>query len=892
MTNIWGFLIQTLSVTLIAGMLLLIKTLLDDKLSPRWQYGVWSILAIRMLLPVSLQKSLLLPIPVWVEAVKGYVEKQLVSNYSEVYVPARMQHIVPIVEGKPESITDWLFVIYAIGILVSLVWYLTSYMRLRILLNKGSEPVTELQNKINFVCEKYGLKTCKAVVIKGLSSAFVCGGIKPVLALPADKDVDEKVILHELLHLKYHDELQSLAWCVLRSLHWCNPFLQYVFNRIENDMESLCDQRVLERLQGEERRAYGVILLEMANEKYARVPGTSSISNGGKNISRRIAAIVRFKKYPKGMALVSVCIGIVLLFPALQGNIYAYDKEDYMIANAEELEYAMAKVRLNRCTTVAGALDTYAKGLMLENGLYIATASSLTKHEILAEEMLKNNESGNQTCYLNPGSEFTYLVYPDNYRVYNLEKIQKDYYEAYLAFNVSGFDNENGEYCTVADGACLIIPVAVKYEDAWVVEERGERIEALHSLEDSNYPGSGVPYLKQYMATGETGTVKIGLRSYYYVDNTIQNSQYSFFGGTSVDDSVKVDAEFAYAHLWDFREYSYTEDENGNVPKENFGMQSIRVDSIDEEVEFDKVSLDGNSSGSSTTGESWGSSSVDSNGDNKLSSGGGTSFEPTDLEVSYPAAYKVRIYWDGEMVEELTAMETEETFLKSDAYIEVSEAESQSAEYMASEEKIDFKEKKDLSYEATNQHSKEEIDGLIEAYAFSMYEEEGVALEELESCGIFKFETYGSEYPDIYVSGVEMMEPMIFYNANDETWIVVCAGYCNDESWKEQTIAGDVGTRDSWGIKFENTNEKYETYVTNIRGFIADENGVEKSETENLSVKWNEGFGFELQDYTYRKTPLVGKLQYVGYKWYGACTYAPGFEELSGDMIVYYNHTK
>jgi beta-lactamase regulating signal transducer with metallopeptidase domain len=90
-----------------------------------------------------------------------------------------------------------------------------------------------------------------------------------------------------------------------------------VFNRIENDMESLCDSRVLERLEGEERRLYGGILLAMASEKYARVPGTTSISNGGRNISRRIEALVRFRKYPKGMGLVSVCIALVLAIPPL-----------------------------------------------------------------------------------------------------------------------------------------------------------------------------------------------------------------------------------------------------------------------------------------------------------------------------------------------------------------------------------------------------------------------------------------------------------------------------------------------------------------------------------------------------------------------------------------------
>ena len=41
---------------------------------------------------------------------------------------------------------------------------------------------------------------------------------------------------------------------------------------------------VLERLEGEERRAYGVILLSMADGRYARAPGTSSMANGGTRI--------------------------------------------------------------------------------------------------------------------------------------------------------------------------------------------------------------------------------------------------------------------------------------------------------------------------------------------------------------------------------------------------------------------------------------------------------------------------------------------------------------------------------------------------------------------------------------------------------------------------------
>ena len=51
MTNLWAFLLQTLYVTGVGLLWLAIQPLLKDKLSPRWQYAVWAVLALRILLP-------------------------------------------------------------------------------------------------------------------------------------------------------------------------------------------------------------------------------------------------------------------------------------------------------------------------------------------------------------------------------------------------------------------------------------------------------------------------------------------------------------------------------------------------------------------------------------------------------------------------------------------------------------------------------------------------------------------------------------------------------------------------------------------------------------------------------------------------------------------------
>ena len=90
MHTIWAFLLQTLSVSLVAAVLLLIKRLMADKLSPRWQYGIWSLLALRIVLPVSMQRHILLPLPLWLETGKMCIRD---SSYGRAYKAIRDDEI-------------------------------------------------------------------------------------------------------------------------------------------------------------------------------------------------------------------------------------------------------------------------------------------------------------------------------------------------------------------------------------------------------------------------------------------------------------------------------------------------------------------------------------------------------------------------------------------------------------------------------------------------------------------------------------------------------------------------------------------------------------------------------------------------------------------------------
>lgn len=107
MTNLWAFLLQTLYVAGVGLLLLAIKTLLKDKLSPRWQYAVWAVLALRILLPAYTGKYyVLLPLPLWVETAKVMVEPHWASAYTNVYEATQVTSPIPWLTGAPVSLSD------------------------------------------------------------------------------------------------------------------------------------------------------------------------------------------------------------------------------------------------------------------------------------------------------------------------------------------------------------------------------------------------------------------------------------------------------------------------------------------------------------------------------------------------------------------------------------------------------------------------------------------------------------------------------------------------------------------------------------------------------------------------------------------------------------------
>ena len=637
MFDIWGFLLQTLTVSGVAVLLLVVKALFKDKLPPKWQFAVWSVLGLMMLLPAgSGGRYTLFRWRFVVEVIKSWV-----GDYSF----TRVLFPVPVIEAIPKTIPEWLFVVYTAGVLLFALRYVVSYTKLRRVLRMGKEPCRERMQRIQALAAEQGIKRYKVVEVPELSGAFVCGVLRPVLVLPAGETVDEKIILHELFHLKHKDTFWSILICLFRCLHWCNPLIAYCANRAINDMESRCDQYVLEQLEGEERREYGHILLSMANERFSKTPGSTCINNGGKNIRERIEAIARFKKYPGGMKLVSVCVILVLMFPLAVGVKAASAQEFH-----DSVRLSMASARSIPCTTFAGAFDTYGKAILERNGYYRAMCAPESMQEELVEEMLENEARGIVPAWDSGLVEWTNTL--AGYYIYNLTQCGKDVYEGLLVVELSyppagKAEEENMTYLAVQNLR------AERQNGRWAVVP----------LEEFHYVETREQGLK-YGCRDLPGITYVGEANHIRVENmvhTVHTVKYNVEGEGGFfiesnfyyDTTPKPNAEFSWASEHQSQRFTHLGSEAEREDIWQIGISLAPVYEGETRPEVLASASGGTLGGSSNSGAQWGSKVLEDGWGPVVEFAGGGSGGDLGIVIEAPLYYAANLYLNNVKVAEL-----------------------------------------------------------------------------------------------------------------------------------------------------------------------------------------------------------------------------------------------
>ncbi|HDR7915088.1 TPA: M48 family metalloprotease [Bacillus wiedmannii] len=337
--HFFDWLIETsLMASILVGFILCIKVLFRNKLTPRWQYMLWIVLMIRLLLPWSPDSSYsIYSLLSYSSSVSEVIQKNTPSP--ENTVNDKMQHTVEL-EQNAETVTKnsepevnvsskqqttlslykiALYVWLAGGIVLAVITFITN-RRLYSYIKKQPD-ITDEQVVTVFNRCKQSMKMKKAVSLRlagKIASPTVFSFFRPKVLLSKKhiKVLNERqlqyVFYHELAHIKRNDVAVNWIMYSLLLLNWFNPILWYAYFCMREDQELACDAYALTFIDKEEQIAYGHTIITLLEHYSYQVPSLANLSRNKRTLKRRIVMIKKFQKKSYRLSLLGVIVIVAI----------------------------------------------------------------------------------------------------------------------------------------------------------------------------------------------------------------------------------------------------------------------------------------------------------------------------------------------------------------------------------------------------------------------------------------------------------------------------------------------------------------------------------------------------------------------------------------------------
>lgn len=139
-----------------------------------------------------------------------------------------------------------------------------------------------------------------------IDTAFVLGFLKPKIYIPTgmSQETRKQILAHERTHLDKGDQWIKMLGFVALALHWFNPLVWVSYLCLCKDIEMACDERVIQFMELEERKAYSSALLRCSTNQvhYAACP----VAFGEVSVKYRIKSILNYRKPSFWLSLLAV----------------------------------------------------------------------------------------------------------------------------------------------------------------------------------------------------------------------------------------------------------------------------------------------------------------------------------------------------------------------------------------------------------------------------------------------------------------------------------------------------------------------------------------------------------------------------------------------------------
>lgn len=262
-----GIVEMNISASLIIAFTMLLRDTALKKLPNIMFCTLWILAIIRLLIPWSITCEVSIFNLYYFFKDDMFYRSDIFSTMQPISVETM---IIQEETGIVISGTELIHIIWIIGIIVSALWCIYSYLgnfitiRNSITLEEDSFPVQWMKAQKNF----------KKVPIKlswGLDMPVSVGLFFPIILLPYDYDIENEDTIkhwlcHEYMHIKYHHVLWQIIVQVVICINWFNPLIYMMRKYIARDIEVFCDNRAIEFFQPENKKKYALSIIAAADK--------------------------------------------------------------------------------------------------------------------------------------------------------------------------------------------------------------------------------------------------------------------------------------------------------------------------------------------------------------------------------------------------------------------------------------------------------------------------------------------------------------------------------------------------------------------------------------------------------------------------------------------------
>jgi beta-lactamase regulating signal transducer with metallopeptidase domain len=291
----------SLEASVLILLILGLRMLGRNRLSPRFLMVLWAILGVRLILPVAVQSPFSVSEVLPIRELETLPQAFIFAGATDMagYHMGSTESSAGSAFDAPTGILHW---IWLSGMMLLMLVTATRHFLARAAICR-LRPVTDPQ-LLEFIGRSGIPESILPVTSPGGIAIF--GALQASHLLLPERLTETHsnaqilaILHHEREHLRRHDLAWNAVLFIVQTLHWFNPLVWISGRLFQNDREMACDAAALREASGIERRHYGEALLTaLAGDRvFSPVPALLPFFSRKHELQQRLTTIMKNPHY-------------------------------------------------------------------------------------------------------------------------------------------------------------------------------------------------------------------------------------------------------------------------------------------------------------------------------------------------------------------------------------------------------------------------------------------------------------------------------------------------------------------------------------------------------------------------------------------------------------------